>query len=414
MPALELSDMQKEFWNNATHRWNVKTGATRSGKTWLDYYMIPKRIRERAGKPGAVVLLGNTQATLERNILAPMRNIYGNLVGHVKDNNQVRLFGVECYALGADKKSQVSRIQGTALSYCYGDEVATWSPEVFQMLKSRLDKPYSCFDGTCNPDNKNHWFKKFLESDADIYQQKYTIDDNPFLPAEFVRALKSEYRGTVYYNRYILGEWCNAEGLLFPQFADNPNKWIVDDLPHFRQVNIGLDIGGTRSHSTLVATGIEDKYRGITTFAEDKIVHDKGTIDAKRLCDETVAMIRAMNNMGFNIAYVFVDNAEQVLLNSIRAAVYRAGLPTQVVDCRKVVGKTRILIYNQLLNQGRMHFTKAVPGVIESLSTALYDTKKNEDSILDDFTTDIDTFDAHFYSWSRYMEYITGYGGMTA
>ena len=59
---MQLSDKQKEFWTTPPHRWNIKTGATRSRKTWLDYYVIPKRIRAVAGKPGAILLLGNTKA----------------------------------------------------------------------------------------------------------------------------------------------------------------------------------------------------------------------------------------------------------------------------------------------------------------------------------------------------------------
>ena len=52
--------------------------------------------------------------------------------------------------------------------------------EVFQMLKSRLDKPYSCFDGSCNPEHPTHWLKEFLDTpELDIYLQKYTIFDNP-------------------------------------------------------------------------------------------------------------------------------------------------------------------------------------------------------------------------------------------
>lgn len=405
---MKLTPLQKKFWNDATHRWNIKTGATRSGKTWLDYYVIPKRIRALQGRPGDVLLLGNTQATLERNVLNPMREMYGDkLVSIIKNDNKVRLFGRWCYALGADKVTQVNKIRGMSIAYCYGDEVVTWNQEVFEMLKSRLDKEYSCFDGTCNPENPKHWFKQFIDSDADIFCQKYTLDDNSFLPESFVTNLKNEYRGTVYYNRYILGEWCNAEGLLFPQFADNPKLWEVKELPDFQIVNIGLDIGGTKSHSTLVATGISNNWNNLTTFMERKIVHSKGTIDADRLCQETVSFIKALNEMGYYPSYVCVDNAEQVLLNSIRTAVWEAGLSTEVIDCKKIEGKTRILIYNLLLNQHRMKF-KAVPMVVESLSTALYDTKKNEDAILDDFTTDIDTFDAHFYSWSIFMDYITG------
>lgn len=406
---MELSEKQKEFWNTKPHRWNVKTGATRSGKTWLDYYVIPKRIRAVAGKPGLILMLGNTKATLERNVFEPMREMYGpELVGSIRPDNTIRLFGEKCYALGADKINQVDKIRGSSLKYCYGDEVVTWNKEVFDMLKSRLDKSYSCFDGTCNPDNKSHWFHKFLESGADIYQQHYTIDDNPFLPKEFVDNLKLEYRGTVYYNRYILGEWCNAEGLLFPQFADNPDEWEVrGELPLFGRINVGLDIGGTRSHSTLVVTGITQDWSEIVTFAERKIVHDKGTIDAERLCQETVSLLQSLHQQGYYVSYVFVDNAEQVILNSIRVAVRNAGLTTQVADCKKVEGKTRILTYNMMLNRHKMKF-QAVPMVVESLSTALYDSKSQEDKILDDFTTDIDTFDAHFYSWSTFMTTITG------
>ena len=143
------------------------------------------------------------------------------------------------------------------------------------------------------------------------------------------------------------------------------------------------------------------------TFAERKIVHAKGTIDAERLCTETVAFLGALQQQGLYVSYVFVDNAEQVILNSIRVAVRNAGFTTQVADCRKVDGKTRILTYNMMLNRHKMKF-QAVPMVVESLSTALYDSKAKEDKILDDFTTDIDTFDAHFYSWSYFMEYVTG------
>lgn len=219
--TLDFSPKQKEVWRNtinARHRWNISLGATRSGKTYLDYYKIPYRIRS-APSDGLVLLLGNTKGTLERNILEPMRNIWtGGLVGRIGSDNKVRLFGRECYALGADKINQVSKLQGAGLSYCYGDEITTWNQDVFQMLKSRLDKPGACFDGTCNPDNPGHWFKAFLDGNADVYQMAFTIDDNPFLSPAFVEALKREYAGTVYYDRFILGRWALAEGRIYDMF----------------------------------------------------------------------------------------------------------------------------------------------------------------------------------------------------
>ncbi len=222
---MPLTEFQQEFLRNCSHRWNVKTGATRSGKTYLDCAVtIPKRICA-ARDEGLCVMLGNTLGTLERNVLEPMRALWGReLVGVVRTSasgNIVQLFGRKVYVLGADNKKHIARIQGAAFEYAYGDEITTWDEGVFQMLKSRLSCPHSHFDGTCNPDNPQHWFKQFLDSDADIYCQAYTIDDNPTLPPEFVAQLKKEYAGTVYYNRFILGQWAAAGGIIYRPFADS-------------------------------------------------------------------------------------------------------------------------------------------------------------------------------------------------
>lgn len=237
-----LSPKQIEFVRYGNHRWNFKGGATRSGKTYLDFkWVIPLRIRERAGKDGLAVILGVTKSTIERNVLEPMRNLYGDkLVGTISSDNTAWIFGEKCYCLGAEKVSQVSKIRGASIKYCYGDEVADWSEEVFALLKSRLDKEYSCFDGTYNPQYPNHWLKKFLDSDADIFSQVYTIDDNPFLPPSFVENLKKEYAGTVFYDRYILGKWTLAEGLVYPMFGDS---CIVQDIPDTGDYYISIDYG---------------------------------------------------------------------------------------------------------------------------------------------------------------------------
>lgn len=102
-----FTQKQKEYFRNATHRWNIKEGATRSGKTHMDYYVIPKRIRRVAGKEGLIVLLGNTKGTLTRNIIDPLQSMYGTrLVSSIRSDNTADLFGEKCYCLG-DRKSVV-------------------------------------------------------------------------------------------------------------------------------------------------------------------------------------------------------------------------------------------------------------------------------------------------------------------
>lgn len=237
-----LSPKQIEFVQQGNKRWNFKGGATRSGKTYLDFkWIIPLRIRERIGRDGLAVILGVTKSTIERNVLEPMRKLYGDeLVGTISSDNTAWIFGEKCYCLGAEKVSQVSKIRGASIKYCYGDEVADWSEEVFALLKSRLDKDYSCFDGTYNPQQPGHWLKKFLDSNADIFSQEYTIDDNPFLPPAFVENLKREYEGTVFYDRYILGKWTIAEGLIYPMFGES---CMTEEIPANGEYFISCDYG---------------------------------------------------------------------------------------------------------------------------------------------------------------------------
>ena len=70
------TEKQKEYLRKANKRWNIKTGATRSGKTYVDFLNILLRVRKTRGQ-GIIVLLGNTVGTLCRNILDPMREMWG-------------------------------------------------------------------------------------------------------------------------------------------------------------------------------------------------------------------------------------------------------------------------------------------------------------------------------------------------
>ena len=240
MHGYRLSRKQSEYILNADSRYNLKIGAVRSGKSFVDIvHMIPKRLITVADDPGLNLFLGVSKETIERNVLQPMREQYTDeLVGTINNRNIAYVCGVPVYCLGAEKITQVAKIQGMSVKYCYGDEIAKWNPEVFYMLQSRLDKPYSRFDGSCNPEYPGHWLKQFIDrEDIDLYLQHYTIFDNPFLPPEFVENLCKEYAGTVYYGRYIQGEWTLAEGLIYPMYQEAIEE-PPEDNPTERAVSI--------------------------------------------------------------------------------------------------------------------------------------------------------------------------------
>ncbi len=399
-----FSEKQTEYLYNATHRWNIKSGATRSGKTYLDYFVIPKRIRAVSGRDGLIVFLGNTKGTLQRNVIEPLQSIWGTkYVTDIRSDNTAMLFGEKVHCLGADKISQVDRIRGSSIKYCYGDEVVTWHKEVFNMLKSRLDKAYSRFDGTCNPDNPNHWFKKFLDSDADIYYQKYKLEDNPFLEQEVIENIKKEYFGSVFYDRYVLGEWTVAEGLIYQLLADNTDKYMIDrkELPHLHTVTTGEDFGGNKSGHAIVSSGIGED--GVLYFTNAMFKNAKGS---------TVEGLTNWGNDCFDEIFrdtgqffdIYADSAEQVLINSIREKtrfnVYNS-IKKPIID--------RIRVLNILLSTDRVRFVRGkTETLVEALCEATWDDTKMEDIRMDNGSYNNDIIDAAEYSFEYYINQLVG------
>lgn len=366
-----LSQKQREFVLEANHRWNFKGGATRSGKTYLDFrWIIPIRIRERIGKDGLTVILGVTKSTIERNVLEPMRNLYGDtLVGIISSDNTVWLFGEKCYCLGAEKVSQVSKIRGASIKYCYGDEVADWSEDVFELLKSRLDKEYSCFDGTFNPQYPSHWLKQFLDSNADIFSQTYTIDDNPFLPEVFVENLKKEYAGTVFYDRYILGKWTLAEGLVYPMFS--MDKHVTHENPGGSGVYyISIDYG-TKNPT---AMGLWRVYKGEAVM--EKEYYYDGRARRRQKTDEEYYQDLEQFSKEYNIERVIVDPSAA----SFKECIFRHGkFPVWDADNSVIDG---IRLTGSLLQTGRLKFHESCTNAFREFGLYMWDDKASEDKPL--------------------------------
>jgi PBSX family phage terminase large subunit len=74
---------------------------------------------------------------------------------------------------------------------------------------------------TSNPLNPAHWFKKdFIDRarEKGLLYLHLTMDDNLSLSEKVKARYRSLFTG-VFFRRYILGEWCAAEGLIYPEFA---------------------------------------------------------------------------------------------------------------------------------------------------------------------------------------------------
>lgn len=390
---------QEYIRESGGHRWGIKAGAVRSGKTFLDLaYTIPENIKARRGKPGLCVILGNTKGTLQRNVIVPLQELFGNhVVSDIRSDNTAEIFGERVFCLGADNVRHVDRIRGASIKYCYGDECATYNPDVFNMLKSRLDRPYSRFDGACNPENPAHWLKQFIDSKADIYLQTYTLDDNPFLPADFVANLKKEYAGTVYYDRYVLGLWVAAEGAIYRPFVDNPQAHIIDSPPRINCAYIGIDFGGNGSAHAFSCVGFTPYFREMVIL--DEFYH-KGELTPQQLESAYIAFAER-NSARFPVLETLADNAETTLIKGLSEAAYKAQT-VPVYKCVKRPINDRINCAIRLFASNRLKIMRHCTHAIGAFSAAVWDEKQiGKDVRLDNGSYELDVLDATEYAYER-------------
>jgi len=258
----------------ATARWNIWEGAVRSSKTvasilrWMTYV--------RTGPAGNLAMIGKTERTLKRNVIDPMVDMVGvRRCRYLAGNGEVHLFGRRVYIAGANDAKAVTKIQGLTLAGAYGDEIATWPEDLWDMLGTRLSVAGAQFFGTCNPASPVHWLKRnwldraalWLQRDGstsvgrdepvDLHRFSFVLDDNPWLPPDFVAALKRQYVG-LFYRRYISGDWVPAEGAVFDMFAA---KHVVAEPPAItRWISMGVD-HGTRNplHAVILGLGVDNR-----------------------------------------------------------------------------------------------------------------------------------------------------------
>ena len=414
--TIEISSKQAEYIRNATHRWNFKIGATQCGKTYIDtLFLIPERIRERLGIKGLVFIAGVSKGTIQRNVIEPLQEIWGNkLVTDIGSNNIATIFGEKVYCIGADNVGMVRKFRGARIKYLYIDEVVDINQEVFDLLKSRLSFEYSCCDASGNPQSRTHHIKKFLESDADVYVQHYTLFDNPFLPQKYVEELCKEYKGTVYYNRYILGQWCNAEGLIFQQIANDDKRFITTTIQYNSIISIGIDWGGNKSKHSITATKISRDFKSVQVL-KASTMKATGT-NTKQVFRWIINFIKEIQDKYGTVSFIFADSAEQVLNNSLNGELRANEINLAVQDSLKIEIKNRIELWNRLLNLDKISFIEGqCQTLIEALQTALYDEKAKDDRWIDDGeTSDIDSLDSFNYSFEYWFEEISYYLGKVA
>lgn len=238
--------------------YSILTGAVRAGKTVSVEFGCLPLIKEHLNNN--IVFVGKTVNTIDRNMFQDMRELFGSNITQVSSDNKIYIFGKMCYVVGANDDRAVTKIQGMSIGLAIGDEITTWPRNFWEMLKTRLDKHNSKFIGTCNPEGPSHFVKQFIdanESSKDIFVEHFNILDNPTLPKDYVDRMINLFKGTIYYDRWVLGKWVSTDGLVFPMFKRERHYLTSQEYSNrFGWKRITHIIFGTDGATTKDATAI--------------------------------------------------------------------------------------------------------------------------------------------------------------
>ena len=326
----------------------------------------------------------------------------------VKRNDVLNYF----YVFGGKDERSQDLIQGITLAGVFFDEVALMPESFVNQATGRCSVDGSKFWFNCNPGSPAHWFKTGWidkRQDKRLLYLHFTMDDNLSLS----EAVRERYRGMytgVFFKRYILGEWKSADGVIYRQFADDPERFILDEVPADIIIGtMGLDFGGNGSAHAGCLVGITRGYRSIVILDEyyRKEVIDPGTLtgDVCGFVQRSQAQVRA--------ASIWCDSAETTLIKGIRTEVFARHIPVEVRNARKGEIIDRIRLCDMLMSQGRFFILRRCRHTIAALSEAVWDGKSpTRDRRLDDGSTNIDSLDALEYALEPHANRLIEFGGI--
>ena len=222
-------------------------GAVRSGKTvcMADGFFI----WSMASFNGCnFALCGRSISSLRRNVVSNLPAWLGGLFTireHRADNRLTLSYGGRennYYLFGGLDESSYKQIQGITLAGAFLDEVVLMPRSFVEQTCARCSVAGSKLWFNCNPAGPEHWFYK--EWVCKAAQKKalrlhFTMDDNPGLDGAIRRRYETLYTG-VFHRRYVLGQWCVAEGLVYDF---QPEKHLATELPKTGSYYISVDYG---------------------------------------------------------------------------------------------------------------------------------------------------------------------------
>jgi len=360
-------------------------GAVRSGKTLVMglSFFIWASVCFRGKQFG---LCGKTIVSLRRNVLQEVRPHLEEMGMTWKEKRSENLLIVgfpgyenRFYVFGGKDEGSAALIQGVTLAGILMDEVALMPRSFVEQACARCSVAGSRLWFNCNPAGPTHWFYKtwILEAgQRNCLRLHFTMEDNPSLSPEIRMRYERLYSG-VFYRRYILGQWAQAEGRVYDFFEPEMVKPVPQEP--FEKWYISCDYGTVNPTSM----GLWGLQRGIWYRVKEFYFNSREA--QRQMTDEEYAAALKKLAGERRITAVIVDPSAASFIEVLRRKHWRV----QKADNDVLAG---IRLTSDALKEGRIVICEGCSDCIREMDEYVWDlssgardrVKKEHDHAMDD------------------------------
>ena len=363
----------------------VCDGAVRSGKTMamgLGFFLWAMICfdKQRFG------ICGKTIQSLRRNVLAEILPRLTGLGMTWREKRSENLLIVSFhgrenrfYIFGGRDESSASLIQGITFGGILMDEVALMPRSFVEQACARCSVAGSRLWFNCNPAGPTHWFyRSWIQESTkrNCLRLHFTMEDNPSLSPEIRLRYERLYTG-VFYRRYILGQWAQAEGRVYDFF----DAGMVKPAPEgeFGKWYVSCDYGTVNPTSM----GLWGLHRGVWYRVKEFYFSSRQA--QRQMTDEEYA--QALRNLvgDRTVEAVIVDPSAASFIEVLRRKNWRV----RKADNDVLSG---IRLTSDALKEGRIVICEGCVDCIREMDEYVWDlssgakdrVKKEHDHAMDD------------------------------
>ena len=363
----------------------VCDGAVRSGKTLamgLSFFLWAMVCFD--GKRFGVC--GKTISSLRRNVLSeilPRMEALGVVWKEKRTENLVTVtfkgHRNQFYIFGGRDESSASLIQGITFAGVLLDEVALMPRSFVEQACARCSVAGSRLWFNCNPAGPSHWFYKNWIQEAEsrnCLRLHFTMEDNPSLTEQIRQRYHRLYTG-VFYRRFVLGQWAQAEGRVYDFFGPD----MVKPVPEggFEKWYISCDYGTVNPTSM----GLWGLLNGV--WYRVKEFYFSSRTQMRQMTDEEYAGALAELAGGRKITAVIIDPSAASFIEVLR----RKGWRIRKADNDVLSG---IRLTSDCLKEGRIVICEGCNDCLREMDEYVWDlqsaakdrVKKENDHAMDD------------------------------